>query len=95
MQYKKVIDDITFEMERIEKLIERYNPLLKKVKDKEPDFIELNSLAMLLHSFYNGLENIFGRIARKIDESIPSGESGIKNFLNRCQNKLKIENIKC
>ena len=74
MQHKKIIEEIELEVERIEKLFKNYEPLLKKVREKEPDFIELGSLAMLLHSFYNGLENIFSRIARKIDKNMPYGE---------------------
>lgn len=81
MEPKKVIEDIELEIKRIEKLIEDYAPLLKKVRDQEPNFIELGSLAMLLHSFYNGLENIFSRIARKIDENMPHGEGWHKELL--------------
>jgi len=81
MEPKKVIEDIEIEIKRIEKLIEDYAPLLKKVRDQEPNFIELGSLAMLLHSFYNGLENIFSRIARKIDENMPHGEGWHKELL--------------
>ena len=36
---------------------------------------------MLLHSFYNGLENIFSRIARKIDENMPQGDEWHKELL--------------
>jgi len=72
---EKVIEGIELELKRIEKLLENYEPLLKKVKAQKPDFIELGSLAMLLHSFYNGLENIFARIARKIDKKMPEGET--------------------
>ena len=83
MQFKKVIADIEFEIERIEKLIDKYQPLINKIKEIEPDFIELGSLAMLLHSFYNGIENIFNRIAKKIDESIPSKEFWHKKLLEQ------------
>jgi len=34
----------------------------------------LNSLALSLHSFYNGLERIFETIARQLDASFPAGE---------------------
>jgi hypothetical protein len=74
LQHKKVIEDINSELGKIENLLTRYEPLLLKIKSQEPDFIEINALAMLLHSFYNGLENIFKRIAGKIDGQMPSGE---------------------
>ncbi len=74
MPSKKVRDEIELEIKRIDKLLNHYKPLLKKVKTQKPGFIELGSLASLLHSFYNGLENIFTRIARKIDQEMPKGE---------------------
>ena len=74
MPPKKVRDEIELEIKRIDKLLNHYKPLLKEVKTQKPDFIELGSLASLLHSFYNGLENIFTRIARKIDQEMPKGE---------------------
>lgn len=74
MPHEKVVEDIEIEIKRIEKLIEGYAPLLKKVKTGKPDFVELGSLAMLLHSFYNGLENVFTRIAKEIDRKMPKGE---------------------
>jgi len=74
MLHKKVKEEIQLEIERIEKLLKSYAPLIKKAKAHKPDFIELCALAMLLHSFYNGLENIFIRISRKIDREFPKGE---------------------
>ena len=71
---KDLIDDIISEIEKIESLFKSYISLIKKVKHKNPTFIELNALAMLLHSFYNSLENIFILIAKKLDEKMPSGE---------------------
>ena len=34
MQYKQIIEEIEIELKRIEKLFEEYNPLFKKVKDR-------------------------------------------------------------
>lgn len=71
MSVEKFFEDIETECKKVNKLFEDYEPLLDKLKDHPPDFIEIGSLAMMLHSFYNGLENIFSRIARKIDKSLP------------------------
>lgn len=89
MQNKKVIEEIEFEIKRIEKLFVDYKFLLKKVRNQKPSFIELGSLAMLLHSFYNGLENIFNRIARKIDENMPKGEEWHKELLEQMTRQTK------
>jgi hypothetical protein len=45
----------------------------------------MTSLAVLLHSFYDGLENIFARIARKIDGAIPTGKSWHQDLLAQMQ----------
>lgn len=83
MPHEKVIEDLESEIKRIEKLIENYAPLLKRVKTEKPDFIELGSLAMLLHSFYNGLENVFTRIAKEIDGKMPKGEAWHSQLLEQ------------
>lgn len=92
MQHKNLIDDIASETDKIEKLIESYRPLLIKIKTQDPDFIELSALAMLLHSFYNGLENIFKQIAKKLDKKVPYGNKWHRELL--AQMALTTENRK-
>lgn len=81
----KVVRDIEFELKRIEELFIKYQPLLDRIEglEEEPDFIELTSLAMFLHSFYNGLENIFSRISKKIDGEVLGSENWHKALLKR------------
>ena len=86
---EKIFEDIGTEVKRIDKLFEDYEPLLEKVKNQEPDFIEIGSLAMMRHSFYNGLENIFNRIARKIDKNIPGGQNWHKKLLEQMSKRTK------
>jgi hypothetical protein len=43
----------------------------------------LNSLALSLHSFYNGLERIFEMIARQLDPTFPSGERWHRELLEQ------------
>lgn len=59
------------------------------MKTKEPNFIELSALAMLLHSFYNGLENIFSLIAKKIDGNIPKSEFWHKDLLEQMTKQME------
>ncbi len=89
MPDEKVFKDIEAECKRIDKLYEEYEPLLEKIKDREPDFIEIGSLAMMLHSFYNGIENIFSRIARKIDKQMPVGMDWHKELLEIMSKRTK------
>ncbi len=59
---------ITFEISEIETLLGHASILLEKCKLQEPDFIELSAVGSTLHSFYNGLENIFLLIRKEIDK---------------------------
>jgi len=43
----------------------------------------LNSLALNLHSFYNGLERIFETVARRLDPTFPSGERWHRDLLEQ------------
>lgn len=46
-----LIEDITSEIEKIEKLFQGYTLLLNKVITENPNSIEVNALGMLLHYF--------------------------------------------
>ena len=81
MLNKKIIEEIDTECKKIEQLFDEYELLLTEIVEREPDFIEIGSLAMMLHSFYNGLEKIFSRIARKIDTKLPDGMEWHKELL--------------
>lgn len=60
---------ITFEISEIDILLDHASVLLQKCKVQEPDFIELSAVGSTLHSFYNGLENIFQLIRKEIDKT--------------------------
>jgi hypothetical protein len=64
---------VTFEISQIEKLISESQPLLNLCKLRTPDFIELSAAAMVLHSFYNGIENILLMIFKNYGEKLPNG----------------------
>ena len=65
---------IAFEISQIDELIEKSSVLLQKCILQEPDFIELNASGAILHSYYNGLENIFLLIRKNIDKTVLSSE---------------------
>jgi hypothetical protein len=64
---------ILFEISQIDKLLDESKPLLDLCKLKIPDFIEMSAAALLLHSFYNGIENILILIFKNYDEELPNG----------------------
>ena len=63
---------ILFEISQIDKLLNDSKPLLNLCKTKIPDFIELSACAMVLHSFYNGIENILILIFKHYDKQLPN-----------------------
>jgi len=83
---------IQLEIEQIDKLIETYSDLLQKCVQSEPDKIEIAALGSVLHSFYNGLENIFSVIAKEVDETLPQGFSWHKELLIQISNKTLTRN---
>ncbi len=53
----------------------------RRFPDQQDHF--LNSLALNLHSFYNGLERIFEIIARRFDSSFPQGDRWHRGLLRQ------------
>ncbi len=68
-------EEIGLEPSQLRSLLDTFSPLLLKVVAAPPDAIEIAALAGLLHSFYNGVENILKRIVVHSGESLPSGIS--------------------
>ena len=58
------INKIKCELEQIDKLFKSYEVLLNKSKLSNPDLVEITAIAGVLHSFYNGIENVFKIIAK-------------------------------
>jgi hypothetical protein len=56
--------------------------LLAKCAASAPDYIELSALAAMLHSFYNGMENIFKRTTLELGDRMPDGEAWHKDLLD-------------
>jgi len=75
-------DDIRAELELIARELSQFEPLLRKVRLVTPDRIEINALAMLLHSFYCGVENIFKRIVSNIDQTKLTATRWHQDLLN-------------
>ena len=74
---------ITFEISQIEKSLDSGKPLFDLCKIKAPDFIEMSAVALLLHSFYNGLENILVLIFKHYNKSLPNGIKWHTELLER------------
>ena len=70
-------------MGQINQLFESYADLLEQAQKKAPDLVEVTAMASVLHSFYNGLENIFLSIAKGMDRDVPAGVQWHRDLLTR------------
>ncbi len=80
---EKIISQVEFEIEQIDLLFQAYADLLDRVQKRTPDLVEVTAVASVLHSFYNGLENILLSIAKCIDESVPTGAQWHRDLLTQ------------
>ncbi len=89
MSPEKVISQIEFEIEQVDKLLDLYESLLNQSKNGEPDLVEITALASVLHSFYNGIENTFLTIAKRIDKVVPEGKQWHRDILIQMAKKTE------
>ena len=80
---KIVIEQINFKINNIDKLFKEYELIFEKIKVQEPDLFDMTIIGSVLHSFYNGIENIFEIIAKNIDKSIPTGNKSHQELLHQ------------
>ncbi|OIO73903.1 MAG: hypothetical protein AUJ85_06890 [Elusimicrobia bacterium CG1_02_37_114] len=76
-----IISQIRFEIGQIDQLFGSYSDLLKRSQESTPDLVEITAIAAVLHSFYNGVENIFLSIAKGLDEDVPKGSKWHRDLL--------------
>ena len=81
MLHKTLIKKINFEIEEIEKLLSSYRLIIDLCKIKKPDLMEMTIASTVLHSFYNGIENIIVAIGKDIDGEIPTAYEWHRKFL--------------
>jgi hypothetical protein len=74
---------IVFEISQIDKLLSDSKPLLDLCKLKTPDFIEMSAAALVLHSFYNGIENILVLIFKYYDNQLPNSNKWHMELLDK------------
>jgi len=74
--------EVEFELEQLSHLLEVHRDLVLKSRDHDPSSVEISALAMMLHSFYTGVENIFKRITVDSGGQILSGENWHRALLD-------------
>lgn len=76
-------EQIKFKINDIDKLFLEYDLIFKKIEVETPDLFDMTILGSVLHSFYNGLENIFEIIAKNIDNNVPIGNKSHQELLHQ------------
>ena len=84
---KLIREQILFKINDIDKLLLEYELIFEKIKLQTPDLFDMTILGSVLHSFYNGLENIFEIIAKKIDGKVPTGNKSHQELLHQMASK--------
>ncbi|MDD5672964.1 MAG: hypothetical protein PHC61_02265 [Chitinivibrionales bacterium] len=87
--WNETFSQINLELRNLHRLIDTYRPLLDKVKNQEPDNIEIAAFSSMLHSFYSGFENVFKRIAKDIDHAFEKSDSWHMDLLDSMVSSTK------
>jgi hypothetical protein len=78
---------IYMELGDIQKVIDRAQTGWQEYK-KSGDELYLDSVALSLHGFYNGIEGLLENIATSIDRHLPGGNSWHRELLDQMANEL-------
>jgi hypothetical protein len=66
----------------LRRLLDEYRSLVTECRGRAPTVVERSALAAMLHSFYNGVENLFKRIAVECDGGAPGGAAAHRDLLD-------------
>jgi len=91
MSLAALIKRIEQELTKLRESIAQVQRLLLKVQQTD-DQDYISTIALLLHSYYNGVERIFYVVAQSIDSSVPQGEDWHQQLL--IQMTISIPNIR-
>lgn len=72
---------LAFEIAQVDQLLTVYSDLLDSTRGHAPDPVELAALASVLHSFYNGIENLLLCVAKGFDRAVPTGPKWHRDLL--------------
>ena len=79
---EKAVSQVTFEIGQIDHLFSVYADLLQGARAQPPDHVQATAIASVVHSFYNGVENVFRVIAKHVDRSVPDGDHWHQDLLD-------------
>ena len=83
MSPERAVAEIKLEIEEIDRLLESYSELLEGCRSERPGLVAMTAAASVVHSFYNGLENVFLSVAKRIDGTVPEGAHWHRDLLGQ------------
>ena len=81
--WDRLASQVAVELQQLDQLLATYRPLLHRCETTVPGEIELAALAAMLHSFYNGVENLLKRVAVETGEGLPAGDVWHRRLLDQ------------
>lgn len=79
---RELRESLAVERGLLRRLLEESSALIARCRTEPPGFTERWALAAMLHAFYNGVENLFKRIAMECDGGMPGGPSAHRDLLD-------------
>lgn len=80
--YLRLAEEIADELKDIERVVVRTETIMEKAMTTGDDAY-LDAVAINLHGFYSGLEQVFKNVARIVDRSMPDGDTWHQNLLHQ------------
>ena len=81
--------EIDSDLADLDRIVSEIKNLRQDIGSAEPSFRDRAAFGALLHSFYNGIENILKRISEEVDRGAPVGDSWHKALLKRMEIEVK------
>ena len=78
---RRLQSEINQEILSLEALLRELKTLKPRLAQKEISNLDLRAAGSILHDFYNGVENIFRRVAQELNGGLPAGEDWHKQLL--------------
>jgi hypothetical protein len=72
---------VSLEFDKLQRLVDTHCDLLQEVTEVAPGPRDISALAIMLHSFYTGIERVFGRVARELEGGVAAGGDWHKSLL--------------
>jgi len=78
---RRLQSEINEEISFLDELCKELEVLRPRLRKGKVSVLDLRAAGSILHDFYNGVENIFRRIAQELNGGLPAGEEWHKQLL--------------